>query len=194
MSAPKAQEDPMNAVMAEIGMKEWERYKQDFKPHDKEFIGQASELGSERESDMIRGRGLSELRQQAGPVMPTSRAGMVNRANMMRKSDANIDTSTKLGGLDRKGKGLNTVISLGRNIGTGALGELGRISQINTASQIAAAEARGIKQQGMMDAIGTVAGMGISSYGGGVNGDLPDNQPGQGPARRPRINPANSPY
>ncbi len=171
-SAPKTPKDPMTDVLAEHGAKEWERYKQDFSPVESKFIDSAMELGSASDTEQLTGRGLAELRQQSGPSTPSGKAELVDRSLGTMDAESKMRTSADLESLDRKGKGLKTAISLGRDIGEGALGEISRQSQLNTQKGIADARAKGIRQQGQMDAIGTAAGFAAYS---GLNKPQPTN-------------------
>lgn len=158
--APKVKEDPLVKKQAEIGAKEWERYQQDFAPKEKEFINSITGIGSATEREFLQGLGEARRQQEAGPIQPTSRVTpLMGRALLSTQSK--LPEQNLLESKARKAKGMETAISLGRDIGTGSLNRIGRQAQINTSKNIASAEAAGIKQQGMYDAIGTAAGIGI---------------------------------
>lgn len=161
----KAKESESSKALAEIGKQEWDRFQTDFAPEEKKFIGDVQEIGSERERDMLEGRGISELRQSAGPLRPTGNPmGIARRSLSTAKGSTGISADTTTKAVERKGKGINTAVGMGRNVATGAMGQLSRSSQLETTKNIAQAEARGIKDRGAWDAIGTAAGYGIQRH------------------------------
>ena len=158
LSAPKAKEDPLVQMQAEIGAEEWERYKQDFAPKEAEFIEGVTGIGSDQERQFLEDFSETERQQQTGPLQATSRLSpLLNKAT----SKSQLPEKNLLQSKQRKAKGLETAISLGRNIGAGALGRIGRQAQIGTGKNIALAEAKGIQQQGIYNAVGTAAGVGL---------------------------------
>ena len=163
MSAPKTKEDPLVKKQAEIGTKEWERYKTDFAPQEAEFIKSTTGIGSDTEREFLQGLGESRRQQESGAVQPTGRVmPLLGRA--LASNQSQLPEQSMLQSKSRKAKGLETAISLGRDIGTGSLNRIGRQAQINTSKNIASAEAAGIRQQGMFDAAGTAAGIGLYNH------------------------------
>ncbi len=163
MTPPEVEEDPLVKKQAEIGAKEWERYKQDFAPKEAEFQKAVTGIGSNTEREFLQGLGESRRQQESGPIQSTNRVmPLLGRALLSNQSK--LPEQNQLQSKARKAKGLETAISLGRDIGTGSLNRIGRQAQINTSKNIASAEAAGIKQQGMADAAGTVAGIGLQRY------------------------------
>ncbi|MCG7931975.1 MAG: hypothetical protein N0E44_18235 [Candidatus Thiodiazotropha lotti] len=161
----KIDDSESSKELARIGNEEWERYQTDFAPQEKEYIKDVTELGSAREKQTLKGRGISELRQQSGPAKPTRQSGLVRRGSATMKGEADITTDTNLKATARKGKGINSAVGLGRNVATGAQAGLSRSAQMQTTKNIASAQAESIENAGKWDAVGTAAGMGIQRYG-----------------------------
>jgi hypothetical protein len=161
----KVDESESSRELARIGKEEWERYQTDFAPQEKEYIKDVSEIGSAREKQMLKGRGISEMRQKAGSAKPIKQSGIVKRSLATMKGEAGISTDSNLQATQRKGKGINSAVGLGRNVATGSLGGLSQSSQMQTTKNIANANAKNIQNQGKGDAVGTLAGLGIQTYG-----------------------------
>ena len=161
----KVDDSESSKELARIGNEEWERYQTDFAPQEKDYIKDVTELGSAREKQTLKGRGISELRQQAGPAKPTRQSGLVKRGSATMKGEADIATDTNLKATARKGKGINSAVGLGRNVATGALGGISQSAQMQTSKNIAKGHAKNIENQGKWDAAGTALGMGIQQYG-----------------------------
>jgi len=158
LNAPEAKEDPLVQKMAEIGSREWQRYQTDFAPKEKQFIDSTSEIGSNREQDFIAGMSSAERQQQKGALEPTNRlAPLIGRS--LEKTQ--LPEKNLLLSKARKAKGIETAISLGRDIGTASLGRIGRQAQISTSKNIATAESKGREIAGKADAAGTIAGVGL---------------------------------
>lgn len=163
MDQPEAEPDPMALKQAEIGAKEWERYKKDFAPKEGEFIKSVTGIGSEPERKFLKGLAASERQQQLGPVQATSRLSpLLSRETTGIKSQ--IPEKTILHSEARRTKGLETAINLGRDIGTGALGQIGRQGQIGTLKNIASAEAAGQKKAAIAEGIGTLGTLAALQY------------------------------
>jgi hypothetical protein len=161
----KAKESESSKVQAEIGKKEWERYKTDFAPEEKQFISDVQEIGSGRERELLEGRGISELRQSTGPLQPSrSPMGIARRSLSTAEGGADISADTATKAIERKGRGINTAVGLGRSVATGAMGQLSRSSQLETSRNIAKAQADSTREQGLWDTIGTAAGYGIQHH------------------------------
>lgn len=165
----KVEESQSSKALAQIGKEEWERFQTDFAPHEKEFIGDVTEIGSNRERDTLAGRSVAEMKQQAGPAQYGGIRGATGRAMASAKGRAGIATGSDTQSLQRKAKGIGTAIGLGRDIATGSMGEMSRSAQMETSKNIASARAKQIKEAGKWDLIGTAGGYGISKYGPDVS-------------------------
>lgn len=165
MSAPKAKEDPVVGALQNIGTQEWGRYKRDYAPEEKAFVEDTARLGSEGEREYLRGTGVSEVQQQAGPIELSARPGaMLGRAQKLGRTRSDVTVANTLQSREREAEGLKTAISLGRGIGSGSLGRLGRAAQLGTSRSVAKAESEGLKKQGVYDALGTAVGYGLYKY------------------------------
>lgn len=153
----KAKTDPLVKEQRKIAGKQWKRYKKDFAPVEKKFIKGLEAVGSEDERQFLKGMAENRLRQSVGPAPSTGNTSQIlNRSLAMGGSK--LSEANRLESRARKWKGLDTAISLGRNIGTGALNRISRQAQINTSANIGDAEAEGIRRAGMYDAAGTIGG------------------------------------
>ncbi len=159
----KVKTDPLVKKQQQIGAAEWQRYKTSFAPVEQQYLQQTTEIGSGRERDYLAGMAENQRQQQLGPLPNTGRLGQLIKPTEAAAT-SRLPEAAILQAKNRKAKGLETAISLGRDIGTGALGRMGRQAQLNTSKNIAEAEAAGIKQAGFNDAVGTIAGIGINQY------------------------------
>jgi len=168
-STPKVKKDPAERELERIGAEEWERYKQDFAPEEKKFVGDVSHVGSQTEQQYISGIGSAEMQQQAGQMQATDRpGGIAQQMVAMGKAQGQLDTTQALASRERKTRGLETAIGLGRGIGAESLQDLGRQAQLGAAQQAARAEARADEVAGRYKAAATV--------GGGIVGYMQDRQ------------------